>query len=112
MLRFHPTGDIAFPDTYVEPFTSQLMSVPIASTIYQVFATDKPTELGGTETHIGDLVTTSEFTSSLWGDQHFFIRHQDFVEDLAIHPEWAQYAEKFSDAPSPFKAKCPFGFLS
>ena len=42
MLRFHPTGDIAFPDTYVEAFTSQLMTIPSGSVIYQVFATDKP----------------------------------------------------------------------
>mmetsp|Transcript_30233 Transcript_30233/g.21982 ORF Transcript_30233/g.21982 Transcript_30233/m.21982 type:complete len:112 (-) Transcript_30233:92-427(-) len=111
MLRFHPTGDIKFPDTYVENFTTQLMTIPSGSVIYQVFATDKPVELGGSETHIGDLVSTSEFTTSAWGDEHFFIRHQDFGDDLKIHPEWAQYTSSFKDAPSPLKSKCPFGFL-
>ena len=111
MLRFHPTGDISFPDTYVEDFTTQLMTIPSGSVLYQVFATDKPVELGGTETHIGDLVSTSEFTTSAWGDEHFFIRHQDFADDLKIHPEWAQYTSSFADAPSPLKSKCPFGFL-
>ena len=33
-------------------------------------------ELGGVETHIGDLVLTSELTSSNWGDKHLFFRHQ------------------------------------
>ena len=28
------------------------------------------------ETHIGDLVLTSELTSSNWGDKHLFFRHQ------------------------------------
>jgi len=81
-LRFHPTGKISFPDTYVAEFTDQLMTIPSGSTLYEVYATDKPVELGGTETHIGDLITESEFTTSNWGDEHFFIRHQDFAEDL------------------------------
>ena len=33
-------------------------------------------ELGGVETHIGDLVLTSELTSSNWGDKHLYFRHQ------------------------------------
>ena len=111
MLRFHPTGDIAFPDTYVEAFTSQLMTIPSGSVIYQVFATDKPAQLGGSETHIGDIVSTSEFTTSKWGDEHFFIRHQDFAEDLEIHPEWAQFTEKAGNSNGTRKSKCPFGFL-
>ena len=28
------------------------------------------------ETHIGDLVLTSELTSSNWGDKHLYFRHQ------------------------------------
>lgn len=67
-LRFHPTGKIMFPDEYVTDFTNQLMTIPTGSTLYQVFALDKPTQLGGKEIHIGDLVTESEFTTSVWGD--------------------------------------------
>jgi len=112
MLRFHPTGEISFPDTYVEFFTDQLMTIPEGSVLYQVFATDKPVELGGTETHIGDLVTDSEFTTSLWGDKHCFIRHQNYADDLEIHPEWAQYSIRYgSDDNNTRKSKCPFGFL-
>ena len=33
-------------------------------------------ELGGVETHIADLVLTSQITTTAWGDTHLFFRHQ------------------------------------
>ena len=39
--------------------------------------------MGGVETHIGDLVLTSELTSSNWGDKHLFFRHQVVFSCLA-----------------------------
>merc|ERR1712066_897799 len=51
-LNFVPTGEISFPDEYVQPFTEDLMSIPSGSTLYKVYALDKPVELGGTETYI------------------------------------------------------------
>jgi hypothetical protein len=56
---------------------------------------DKPVELGGVETHIADLNTSSAVVTSKWGDEHYFIRHQDMAEDLAIHPEWTDYTEHY-----------------
>ena len=38
-LRFHPTGEIAFPDEYYKnhnPMNSDLMTIPSGSTLYQV----------------------------------------------------------------------------
>ena len=35
-LRFHPTGEIAFPDDYVQPINADLMTIPSGSTLYQV----------------------------------------------------------------------------
>lgn len=103
-LRFHPTGDISFSDTYVRPFTEDLMSIPSGSTLYEVWALDKPTELGGVEAHIADLVLTSEVTTSLWGDQHLFFHHQDMHEDINLVPEWRQYTPTFG----PGLSRCPF----
>merc|ERR1712055_976246 len=59
-LRFHPTGDIVFSDEYVQPFTDDLKSIPAGSTLYEIYALDKPVELLGEEQHIGNLVSTSE----------------------------------------------------
>lgn len=102
-----------FPDEYVEDFTDQLMTIPTGSTLYQVFAMNEPTELGGTETHIGDLITESEFTTSVWGDEHMFFRHQDYAEDLDVNPRWAQYSSAYGDDKTieTRKSKCPFAFL-
>jgi hypothetical protein len=94
-LRFHPTGDIQFSDTYVRPHTEDLVTIPNGSTLYEVYAMDQPEELGGTEVHIADLVMTSDMITSLWGDQHLFFRHQDMMDDIDLIPEWKEYTESF-----------------
>jgi len=95
-LRFHPTGNISFPDTYVRPTTEDLVTIPSGSVLYQVFALDAPEKLGGEEKRIADLVLTSEVVTSKWGDQHLFIRHQDMAEDLRLRPEWNKYTPQYS----------------
>merc|ERR1711953_465071 len=67
MLTFKPTGEISFPDEYVNDWLEDLKSIPVGTTLYNIYAQDVPEELGGTQTHIGDLVLTSEMTTSLWG---------------------------------------------
>lgn len=67
-LIFKPTGDIAFPTAAPGAdgpyFTDSLQTIKTGSVLYNVFALDKPTELGGKETHIADLVTKSEMVTS------------------------------------------------
>lgn len=110
-LIFRPTGEIVFPDTYVQPFTDDLKTIPEGSILYEIYALDLPEELGGAELHIGDLVTRSEMTTSLWGDQHLFFRHDDEAHDLVLKPEWnefvPQYGDYFEDDPSK-SSKCPY----
>merc|ERR1719348_2942876 len=95
MLRFKPSGEINFPDEYVNDWLDDLKSIPQGTTLYQVWAFDNPEELDGVETHIADLVLTSEMTTSVWGDKHLFFRHQDMAEDVALYPEWDDYLTKF-----------------
>merc|ERR1719419_1869715 len=104
MLRFRPTGEISFPDEYVNDFLVDLMSIPKGSTLYEVWALDIPEKMGGTETHIADLVLTSDMTSSNWGDKHLFFRHQDMAEDVVLRPEWEEYLDKFG---IPGDSGCP-----
>lgn len=94
-LIFKPTGEISFPDEYHGLFTDDLVSIPEGSVLWNVFAMDAPTELGGTEQWIGDLVLRSPLVTSMWGDSHLFFRHQEMGEDLVMHPEWESYLEKF-----------------
>ena len=103
-LRFHPTGDISFPDEYHQPINDDLLTIPSGSTLYkvdkethpptfwfniiwynwsynhtwQVYALDKPADLGGEEEMIAELVLTSNLTTSRWGDTSLFFRHQEY----------------------------------
>jgi len=94
-LNFVPTGEFSFPDEYVQPSTADLMTIPSGAILYKVLALDKPVELGGSETEIAELVLTSAPTTSRWGDQHLFFRHQTMEDDISIHPDWSQYLDQW-----------------
>jgi len=90
-LRFHPTGKITFPTTYTKPLSEHFATIENGTTLYEIFALDKPREMNVIEEHIGNLVTTSRLVSSWWGDRRLFFRHQDMAEDLSINPEWKEF---------------------
>ena len=100
-LRFQPTGEIGFPDAYTRPHTDLLTTVPKDSVLYRVHALDKPTELGGREQYIADLVLVSDMITSKWGDTRMFFRHQDMADDLRLRPEWNRHTPKFEWASTP-----------
>jgi len=80
--------------------------VPADSNLYKVFAWDKPEQLGGKESHIGDLVLDGTFTTSKFGNEDLFFRHQKSDDDLEIHPEWTPYMSAYKTT-----SKCPFASL-
>lgn len=95
-LRFHPTGQISTPDDYAgHEIWVDLMKVPVGSTLWEVWAYDKPQELGGVESHIADVNLATAMTTSQWGDKHFYVRHQKMDVDLAQHNDWTPYTPKF-----------------
>ena len=69
--------------------------------------------MGGTETLIGAFKTASECTTSQWGDDHMFIRHERMDDDLALKPEWEQYTPKYTGIFNGVNndPKCPFADL-
>jgi len=59
-------------------------NIPSGTTLYQVVAVMKPwqpAEAPGDATVMGDIVTTSEFIASDYGDKSLFFRHQLFTGD-------------------------------
>merc|ERR1712168_998223 len=94
-LNFVPSAGLSFPDEFVQSVNSDLMTLPPGTTLYKVYALDAPVELGGTETHIADLVLTTSPTTSKWGDQHLFFRHQTVEDDVSFNPDWAEYLDKW-----------------
>jgi len=121
-LRFEPATSYVTPieDPSEFNFTEIMKEIPSGETIYEIYAWDMPEEMGGSETHIGDLVIESQLVTSLWGDEHMFFRHHRMDEDLKYHPEWQQYSltlvagmDSEIREPSEYKSPstCPFAFL-
>jgi len=118
-LRFEPTGEFSMPaDTYPVKFEDFMQTIPSGSTLFNIYATDKPTELGGTEHLIAKFVTASNMVTSFWGDDHMFFRHQRMEDDLKLRPEWEPYTPKFSvfgntyeEVANTIVANCPFAYL-
>lgn len=90
-LRFQPTGEFETSSDTYERFEEYLPTIPAGSVLFDIYALDQPTELGGTETKIGQLKTESTMVTSFWGDEHMFFRHQRMEDDLELRPEWEPY---------------------
>ena len=76
-------------------WSDDLKSIPSGSVLYKVFAMDKPTELFGSETLIGEIKTKSALDLSNFGDEHLYFRHERMDNDLALRPEWIPYTPKY-----------------
>jgi hypothetical protein len=107
-LRFEVHSDVKdlFPvgleGDYMH-YVEQLKTVPEDSSLYNVYAMDGPE---GQEILVGTLVLEGGLTSSKWADENLFFRHQKMDDDLATHPEWAPYLEKFKPGEG-----CPYASL-
>ncbi|KAJ3410700.1 hypothetical protein HDV05_003472 [Chytridiales sp. JEL 0842] len=64
-----------------------LTTIPTNTTLWTVWAAPAPST---PFTQIGSLVSSSAFTTSVYGDAGLFFRHQKFEEDLAQRPEWTR----------------------
>lgn len=108
-LRFEPHEDVhylfptALPDGDAMDYISQLESVRADLTLYNVYALDKPTPIGGTETLIGTIQLDGQMVKSKWGDEKLFFRHQRTDEDVKLRPEWDPYYARYS-----LDGKCPY----
>ena len=119
-LRFEPSGEAEFPsDTWDPEYTQYLQTISEGTNLFRVFAMDQPEELGGTEQYIADLVLRSAPTTTNWGDEHMYFRHQRMDDDLAYRPEWEPYTPKYTgifenmslDEQDAAIANCPFAGL-
>ncbi|WP_404788539.1 hypothetical protein [Altericista sp. CCNU0014] len=88
-----PNPSIQFPETPDRDFREDLSSIPAESLLYRVYAVDPQSLEADPETaakivdrkdyrqqarEIGQLMTTSEFVASEYGDNFLFFRHQRF----------------------------------
>jgi hypothetical protein len=72
--------------------------------MFKVFAYEVPPEYGGQERLIGWVVSRSETTPSLWGDEKLFFQHHAYEDDVKVRPHYEQWLVewkfgKFSEQP-------------
>ena len=123
MIDAEPYDVYGWTDKFQNDFHEQLQVVPKDTAMFRIYGYDCPPELdkelGCPEKHIGWLVTRSETTPSLWGDQKLFFQHHRYEDDIKHRPhyfEWLQFWDngKFAETPLRDPAptqKCPFLFL-
>lgn len=78
-----------------------------------------PEDLGFEMVKHGEIITTSDVVTSLYGDTKLFFRHVRFEEDLAARPHWKEHVQMFTrntfvdNLPLPTDApeECPFAYL-
>jgi len=119
-LRFEPSGEVSFPEDFQGIDVNQMLeSVTAGSNLYNIFAMSAPKDQGGVESNIGKLVLDQKMTVSKWGDKGFFVRHQNYVDDLTLRPAWTASTPRFgltgknADNTCPISkakltSKCPF----
>ena len=89
-LSFVPTGDIQFREEYseVHELMKQFTDLPAGTTLYTLRGHQGPDDKEGL--FLGDVVTTEECVTSLYGDTKLFFKHQYISEDREARPEWAE----------------------
>lgn len=73
----------------------KLEDVPANSPLFDVYAIDRPEELGGVETHIGTFVLDGNMTRSKWQDDNLYFQHVRLDDDMAIKTDWLPFAKQY-----------------
>jgi hypothetical protein len=118
-IEVEPYDVYGWTDEFQNDFLDQLSFIPANTVMFKIFGYDTPPEHGGEEKLIGHLVSRSETTSSLWGDEMLFFQHHRYEDDIKHRPwyfDWLEFWDngRFTEsklhAPAPMQ-KCPFMFL-
>ena len=88
--ELRPNDPCGFPDEWHGSYLDTLTTgcIPMDYPLWDVHCMEKPEALGGELIKIGEIITSSEIVTSLYGDTRLFFRHVRFEEDLAARPEW------------------------
>ena len=119
--EFRPNDPCSFPDEWHGSYLDNLTSgcVYPGHTLFDLWCMEVPEAYGGYFYQIGEIVTTSDLVTSMYGDTKLFFRHVRFEEDLEARPDWLPHVEMFDrttfvkNLPLPLEApaECPFDYL-
>jgi hypothetical protein len=116
-LDFVPNPQLTkmFKDEYTEDYKKIISRIPSGTLIYTVFVIDEP---GCEGEKIGELVSQSEFTTSLFSDRLLFFRHglidrddKNFSGRSEARDFYSMiWGLKVGTEPRKPTKKCPFGY--
>ena len=122
-IRYQRNPDLSYHDPeYTRTVFDRMRDIPTGTVLYEVWARDAPSTLGGVETKIAEIVTKSELTTSMWGDTNMYFRHTRHDDDFRYRPEWmlepthgtfAMVGESINLHPYQERqpSSCPFSWL-
>ena len=91
--EFRPRDPCNFPDEWHGSYLDTLTSgcIEVGHTLWDLWCLEGPEALGYSISKVGEIVTTSEVVTSMYGDTKLFFRHVRFEEDLEARPEWFEH---------------------
>jgi len=130
-LLLVPTQAVQTPDyeKTLEMVNAEMMSFPVGTPLYEAYACGSPSgaeeldpssslDACGAPFRLGFIRTTSPGTTSKYGDEKMFIRHQRIEDDWALRPDWLEEYDHVKacmtmfdtfDVAYPAASSCPVG---
>lgn len=93
-LALKPAMSLAFPCDDLSAGLASFGTLEVGKTLFEVEATDSP---GGSTEVIGEFVLEGEPTTSKFGDEAMYFRHQYMEDDFALRPKWLDQIDKLND---------------
>eukprot|EP00927_Polykrikos_kofoidii_P025441 TRINITY_DN22844_c0_g1_i1.p1 TRINITY_DN22844_c0_g1~~TRINITY_DN22844_c0_g1_i1.p1 ORF type:complete len:410 (-),score=49.83 TRINITY_DN22844_c0_g1_i1:138-1367(-) len=85
-LVLHPLVNVSCPcDAYTTTFAAALSKLELGTKLFEVRAIK---QFGDPSTVIGHIELSTKLTTSKFGDEQLFFRHQRMEDDFALKPEW------------------------
>lgn len=91
--EFRPRDPCNFPDEWHGSYLDTLTKndcIQIGHVLWDLWCLEDPDEepFNAEIKKIGEIITTSEIVTSMYGDTKLFFRHVRFEEDLEARPDW------------------------
>jgi hypothetical protein len=116
MLKFHSLVDSPCDCTkYAECLQTLISKLPVGTKLFEVSAQSAPS---AAFEDIGSITITDAMTTSKFGDEQLFFRHQHMEDDFKIKPEWLASIDRATEcgmgctgtAPPPIEKGCSSPF--
>jgi hypothetical protein len=101
-LQFEPTSAAKATQTDKKKTNADMLtalsSIPQGTKLFDIYSFASPADkLAGKKLLLGSLTTSSQCTTTLFGDDHLYFRHQRMEQDFALKPEWIKQMPSLND---------------